>query len=68
MHLDCFLEKGTFEWVKTLHFGPWVWAKKIFWPAMRNELCTPDLNIGIFIISNYQDIINIIAIDKSLTF
>ena len=27
--LACFLINSPFEWVKTYHFGPWVWAKKL---------------------------------------
>ena len=30
------------EWVKTYHFGPWA-SPNFFWPAMRFELCIPDL-------------------------
>ena len=36
-----FLINVPFEWVITYHLGPWAW--NFFWPAMRFELCTPDI-------------------------
>jgi hypothetical protein len=41
------LIKTPFECVKTHQFLPLDMSKKNFWPAMRFELCTPDLYLRI---------------------
>ncbi len=37
------LIKTPFECVKTYQLWPLDMSKKFFWPAMRFELCTPDI-------------------------
>ena len=42
--MSCIHLITPFECVKTYKFWPLHKAKKIFWPAMRYELCTPGVN------------------------